>query len=509
MDSIQKQSIRSAVFISAGFLLGAVNILVLGAKLLSPAQFGLTRLITDLAITMATLCTLGSLPVIYKFFPFYKAHLPPEKNELPSITGMVCLGGFVIMCIIGYLGRGLIIQKFASKSPLFVQYSYMIYPFALFYLAFLWMEGFAWSFKKGPLSNALRELGPRVLFAVAVILLILQVISFSTFIVLFAFSYLLPAAILFTKLRQTGGFRFTTSTSRLTHRLKKKMINFGLFVFGAQFLNLVSKTIDTVIISSVSKGGLADAAVFTLATYVVTTMEIPQRSITAVTIPVLSEAWRNKNLNSIRNIYRKSVANLLVIGLAMFCLLLLNVHNLAVFLGKNYAGIETTVFFLGISKLIDLGTGANTQIISTSNFWKADFITNVIYTIVALPLNYILISKYGFNGAAYSMLIAMVFYNAMRFGFLWYKFKLQPYTWKELLAAAYAAIAWFVTHLVPRLDHIIAHHTIAGIVMDTVVRTLIFCAIFFPAVYYTGVSQEVNAMIKKYVLKLQTALRLR
>ena len=181
----------------------------------------------------------------------------------------------------------------------------------------------------------------------------------------------------------------------------------------------------------------------------------------------------------------------------MFCLILLNVHNLAIFLGKDYKGIEMVVFFLGLSKLIDLGTGANTQIIATSNYWKVDFTTNVIYTIVALPLNYILISHFGLMGAAYSTLIAIGFYNAMRFGFLWIKFGLQPYTRKDVLAIVYAATAALACYYIPDASNIF---------IDTFVRTTVFCLLFFPAVYFTGVSSEVNQLIKKYALSIKNII---
>ncbi|HTL10661.1 MAG TPA: polysaccharide biosynthesis C-terminal domain-containing protein [Chitinophagaceae bacterium] len=495
MGIIQKQSIRSTIGISIGFAIGAFNMLVLAPKVLSTEQLGLTRLITDLGITLATLCTFGSLPVIYKFFPFYKSHLPPKKNELPFLTLSVCCAGFIIMCTAGYVFRGLIIQKFSAKSPLFVQYSYFVYPFCLFYLLFLWLESFSWSYKKGVLSNTLREMAPRVLFSVLLLLMAFRVISLQVFLVAFALSYLLPAVVLFRNLQQTGEFTFTRVISSLTRRLKGKMINFGLFLFGAQFLNLLSKTADTFIISS--KAGLAYTAVFTIATYVVTLMEIPQRSITSISIPVLSESWKNKDLGSIKNIYTKSVANLLIIGLSMFCLILLNVHNLASYLGRDYKGIEMVVFFLGLSKLIDLGTGANAQIIATSNYWKVDFTTNVLYTIIALPLNYVLISHFGLMGAAYSTLIAISFYNAMRFGFLWIKFGLQPYTGKDLLAIIYAAAAAFACYYIPHLSNIF---------LDAFIRTMAFCALFFPAVYFTGVSAEVNELMKKYVISVKNII---
>ena len=497
MGIIQRQSIRSTIGISAGFLIGAFNLLVLAPKFLTTEQLGLTRLITDLGITLATLCTLGSLPVIYKFYPFYNAHLPARKNDLPSITLVICCIGFAVMCSGGFFIKQEIIRKFSAKSPLFVSFSYLVYPFSLFYLLFLWLESFGWSFKKGVTSNLLREMGPRILFTVLLVLLVTGVISLRIFLLLFSLSYAFPAIALLAILSRTGRFTFAGTVSTLTLRLKSKMVSFGLFVFGAQFLNLLSRTADTFIISSKAARGLSDTAVFTIATYVVTLMEIPQRSITAISIPVLAESWKNKDLARISSIYTKSVTNLLIIGLSMFCLVLLNVHNLAVYLGKDYKGIEMVVFFLGVSKLVDLGTGANSQIISTSNYWKVDFTTNVIYTIIALPLNYVLISIYGLMGAAYSTLIAIVFYNGMRFGFLWIKFGLQPYRPKDLVALVLAAVAGAAGYLLPRLSNIF---------LDAGARSLVFSGLFFPAIYIAGISDEVNALLKKYTLLVKDIL---
>jgi O-antigen/teichoic acid export membrane protein len=280
----------------------------------------------------------------------------------------------------------------------------------------------------------------------------------------------------------------------VTRRLKGKMINFGLFLFGAQFLNLLSRTVDTFIISSKAPGGLMDTAVFTLATYVVAVMEVPQRSMNAITVPILAESWRSKDMKNITHIYTQSVTNLLIIGLVIFLLTLLNIHNLAIFLGKDYTGIESVVFFLGIGKLIDLGTGANAQIIGTSNYWKVDFTTNVIYTIMALPLNYVLISKWGLMGAAYSTLISLSFYNLMRYVFLWYTFGLQPYTWKHLLVFLLAFVAAYVAWIIPRFH---------SVVIDTVLRTSVFSSLFFPILYFSKLSPDANRFVDKYAGQLR------
>ncbi len=464
--------------------------IVLSPRLLTTEQLGLTRLLLDTGSTLAYLCTFGCLPIIYKFFPFYRSYLPARKNDLPFITLIVCLVGFVIVSIIGISMKDIIVRKFSERSPLFVEYSYLVYPLTFFMLIYSWLEAFAWSFRKGVVSNALRETLVRLVFTVLIILLAAQIIGTDQFLQLFSASYLLPVIFLFIVLRKTGGFGFYSTPSTVTRRMKGKMINFGLFLFGAQFLNLLSRTVDTFILSAKSDRGLTDTAVFTIATYVITIMEIPQRSMNSITIPVLAEAWKNKDLQHINQVYTKSVANLLVIGLMIFSLTILNVHNLATFLGSDYKGIEWVIFLLVIGKLIDLGTGSNSQVIGTSNYWKVDFITNVIYTLLALPLNYILISHYGLIGAAYSTLLSLTFYNLMRFGFLWYKFGLQPYTWKDLQAVLLAALVIPVVYFLPNAS---------SIYLDAAIRTTVFCLLFVPAIYFLKVSVEINQLIEKYI----------
>src|SRR5690606_24520850 len=194
-----------------------------------------------------------------------------------------------------------------------------------------------------------------------------------------------------------------TPISSVTRRLKGRMINFGLFVFGAQFFHVLSRTNDTFLIFGIK--GLAETAVFAIASYVIAVLEIPQRSLNAISTPVLAEAWKNNDLSSIENIYKKSVANLLLIGLGLFGLIFLNIHNLSAFLGTGYENITLIVFIMGMAKVLDLGTGINAIIIGTSNYWKFDFYTNIAYTLLSIPLNFVLIKAYGLEGLAFSMLI--------------------------------------------------------------------------------------------------------
>ena len=112
-------------------------------------------------------------------------------------------------------------------------------------------------------------------------------------------------------------------------------------------------------------------------------------------------------------------------------------------------------FILGLAKLIDLGTGVNSQIIGTSNYWKFDFFTNLFYIILSLPLNYYLIKNYGLEGLAFSNLVALTLYNSIRFGFLYNKFKLQPYTWRHGLFLISTISLMLLVHSLPLADNFV------------------------------------------------------
>jgi O-antigen/teichoic acid export membrane protein len=164
----------------------------------------------------------------------------------------------------------------------------------------------------------------------------------------------------------------------------------------------------------------------------------------------------------------------------------------------DYSIITQIVLFMGLARVIDLGTGINSQIIATSNFWKFDFYTNILYTLIALPLNFILIKKFGILGLAYANLISLSVYNLVRYAFLYYKFGLQPYTTKSLLTLVIAAISFFIAWLIPLDLHWL---------ISIIIRTSVFCVFFIPLIYFSNVAPEIKDVTNKMLMNLRNVLR--
>ena len=487
MGIIQKQGLKSSLFIMIGFVIGAINLLVLFPLFFSKSDQGLVRAMIDIGATLSIFCTLGTLPVVYKFYPFYNQYLGPKKNELPFITLLVNLIGFGLILIIGWQEKDFILRKL-GKSPDLALYFNYVYPYTFFILLFFWLEGFAWGLRKGVVTNFLKETVVRILTTILILAFGFKYISFPTFIALFSGIYLIPTLILISTLIQTKEWSIKNfKISSVTRRLRGRMINFALFVFAGQFFSLLARTNDTFLIFGLR--GLSDTGIFAIATYVSAILEIPQRSLNSITIPVLAESWKNKDMANIKHIYHKSVSNLLAIGLLLFGLIWLNIENLVAFLnwishkqGGGYDALTKLIFILGLAKLIDLGTGVNSQIIGTSNYWKFDFYTNLFYIILSLPLNYFLIKNYGLEGLAFSNLVALTLYNSVRFGFLNRKFNLQPYTWRHGIFLVASIILMLLIHQLPTYNNII---------VNILIQSLSFGLAFYALAYWINPAPEI------------------
>ena len=435
MAGIRKQTIQSSIIVYFGFGVGALNMYLYSMHgSFNTDQFGLTRLFIDFAQNIFAFASLGTIPVLYKFYPYYKDNLPDKKNDLLTWVLVASLVGFVIITLTGIVFQPFVVRKFAERSPLFLDFYYLIYPFSLGYLFFAILEGYSWALQKTVVTNALKETIIRIITTAFILLYYFKLINFTQFMYLFSALYLIIAGLLVIYLWRMHQFHITFTVSRVTKKFVKKMIGLQFFVFGGICLNAVAITISGILIAS--KIGLTATAVYSLAAYVANLIEIPQRSLTSISTGVLSRAWKDKNFAQINHVYHRSSINMLLLSLFVFGNVWLNVaQGISILNIQNeYAAGLSVVFILGIAKIIDAGTGVNSVIIVTSTLWKFEFWSGIILLSLRIPLAYIFIQKYGIIGPAYAELISQVVYNFIRFEFLRRKFRMQPFNTETLYA---------------------------------------------------------------------------
>lgn len=491
MGIVRKQSIQSSVVIYIGFIVGALNTLVLFPRYFTPEEYGLTRLIIDSCLTLSTLCTLGIVPVINKFFPFYRDYLKPKRNDLPFITLLFCLAGYGLFVIASFVFKDFIIRKFGGNSPLFIRHYNLLYPFTFFMMMFSVLESFCWGMKKTVISNFLKEAGIRVITTLLIAGMISGLFGFTGFINLYGFLYAIPALILFFYLGSGRELFIHPAVSKVTRRLCKRMLSFSGYVFSANIFSVLARTADIIFIAGLS--GLSNAGVYSIGLYVAMLLDVPQRSMAAITTPLLAAAWKDKDLGKISSLYKKSSITLLVAGLFIFGIICINIDDLVKFLPAGFAEVKYIFYVLGIAKLVDLGTGVNNQVIQTSNFWKFDFVCNILLVCLILPLNYFLIKRYGMIGAAFANLVSLFVFNLVRYLFIWMKFRLQPFSGKTILLLCIAGGLIFIARLIPHAGNIY---------LDAIIRGAVFVILFGSLVLSLKISQDTSEGFSLVMKKL-------
>jgi O-antigen/teichoic acid export membrane protein len=473
MSQIRRQSIISTIIIFIGFAIGFFNNLFFTKpNWFSPDQYGLTRSFFDFSQIIYAYSFLGLSTVIYKFTPYYRAHLKDEENDLLSWALLFSVIGFLLFLAGGIIFKSFFEQKFSLNSKMLVDYYYWIYPFGFSLLIFTILESYCWSIKRTVISNFLRETVLRLLTSALILLFIFKIISYDTFIKLFACLYGILVLILFIYLKQKNQLHLTFKVSKVTRRFKKKMLVFGLFVFAGVAISTTASLFDSLTISS--KIGQAAIGIFAFSTYISNIIQVPQRSIVAISIPVLAEAWREKKYDVIDKLYKRSSINLLLISLFLFGNIWLCYTDgiKALQLNPVFLQGKLVVLFFGLKLIVDMGTGVNGQIIGTSNFWRFEFLTGIILLLLIVPLNFFLISKIGIVGAGISNLVAYTIYNIIRLIFLWKKFKMQPFSIKTLWAILMALVLYVITYLM--LQHITGW---AGIFCKGILYSSLFIAV--------------------------------
>ena len=499
MSTIRRQSILSSGIIYLGFALGFLNTYLFTRQGgFTQSDYGLYGTFMAIANIISSFANLGMQAYIYRFYPYYQDNLKVRDNDMMGWAFVTSLLGFIMVLAAGYIFKGLVVRKFSEHSPDFVKYYAWVFPMGFGLTMYSILEAYAWQLKKSVLTNFLREMLFKLVTSVLAIFFFLGVIrNFDLFIKLFALTYILLAIILLVILIRSGEFHLTLRISRVTKKFYKKIMLLSSFVWGGSLIQNISFVFDTIVISAVIPNGLAWAGIFSLAQNIASLIQAPQRGIIAAATWHLSRAWKDKDYDKIGRIYQRSSINQLIFASGIFVLIWINfmdgVKNFH--LQPAYEQAKPVFLFLGLWRIVDMGTGVNSQIIGTSKFWRFEFLTGLILLTITLPLNYVLAKKLGVVGPAIATLTSYIIYNGIRYLFLYKKFGMQPFNYKSGLTLGLALTGFYFSTIL--FNHI--HGFLA-----MTLRSLLFLIIYIGGTLLFKLSPDVvpvwNTLKKKLTI---------
>jgi O-antigen/teichoic acid export membrane protein len=171
---------------------------------------------------------------------------------------------------------------------------------------------------------------------------------------------------------------------------------------------------------------------------------------------LIAKSFEFERIDEVKKIYKQSSINQLILGCFVFLLVILNLDNIYQIMpaGETYKSGATVVLLIGLSKLIDMGFGVNSEIIVSSKLYKVNIYFVLILAVLTVSLNIWLIPIYGLTGAAFASLLAVLIFNLLKLIFIWSYLKFQPFSLHTLSVIGITLSCYFIAQFVPILENV-------------------------------------------------------
>lgn len=491
MGIIIKQSIKGAVWSYLGVGVGFLTTAYLYPNYLTPEIVGLFALLLAWSNLFAQFSSLGFHGVTARLFPRFRDK-ENGHNGFVFIAFVVMLTGFVLFLIVFWLIKPWLVESNLEKSALFADYVNLLVPLTFLALLFTFLDGFNKMLYDAVLGALLTEFVQRVLILLLLLIYIFGWLTPNELILAYAGAIGLKGVFIFFYLLFRKKLNFKPQLNFVDQKLKREMLSVAVYSILAGIGGSIVFQIDKIIINQVM--GLSATGVYTIAFYFGTLVVIPSRTLLRISGTLIADAFKNNDLETIADIYRKSCINQFIIGAFLFGGIWINIDNILEILGPDYAGGKWVIFFIGLGYLIDMATGANGHIISYSKYYRMALWLLLTLVAIMVVLMFLLVPSWGIVGAAAAIALAFLCNNLMKFIFVKIKFGMQPFTLKFLTIVLVFAFSWGASFLVPQL----------ALIPDILIRSAVFSVVYFLLTYFLKISDDIVGLANRFFRRINS-----
>jgi O-antigen/teichoic acid export membrane protein len=489
MGIVIRQSIQTTIISYLGVALGYINLLYLFPMYFSAEQVGLVRAIQNAALLLAPLAQVGLGQVAIKYFPTYGQ----EKSRKARFLGLLLLAGLAgygVFLVLYLLFREPIHGLFLLRSPEVVAHFDLILLITLLLTLSGILEAWSRALLRVAAPNFVRDLLVRVFTTTLVVLFAVGYLSFAQVLSGLVVMYALALGVLWMYLRLAGEAPMAWPRAMVPAHQKKEMAVFAFYSLIGAGGSAILLNIDSLMVTSMV--GLAANGIYSIVFFIALVIEIPRRAITQVATTLISRYWKENDVVSIDDLYKKTSLHQMIIGGLLLLGIVFNLENLFQFVpnGEVYRAGYWVVVIIGVGKWLDMTAGNNGEIIVMSVRYRAHLFISGVFALVTIGANWLLIPHWGINGAAIGSAFALVMYNLAKGAYLWIHFRLWPFSMKSLGVLLITGVTALAQYFLPTMAHPLA---------DLVVRSLLIATIYGGLILGFGVSQEVNELVRRVI----------
>jgi len=486
MGIVQKESIKLTVVFYLGSVLGYLNRVIFFANFFTTTQVGLAGVLINVAMLYAQFATIGIPSISNRFFPFFN-NKEKRHHGFFFWSNVFIFAGFLLCTLLFLLFKPLIIRQYIDNSPLIVDYYYYLIPLALAFVYFQFFEAYLRSLLKTVVPTFLNEVFAKLLVTVCIALYALKWINFQQFVIIYVLCNFLISFILLVYIIYLKQFFMLPEKSRMYKRLLKPILMYGSFTVLSILGSGILFNIDSLMIAAKLNLGLT--GIYSTIFLMTTALALPYRSIQKITYPLVGRFWKNRDMKAVADLYSKTTLVMMIIGGGLMVLMWGNINSIFMVIPKEYSVARYSFILLCIGRYADMITGLNGIITLTSKKYKYDLYFLLLLVIIVVILNFILIPIFGITGAAWAAMISLVSYNFLRLAFVWYNFKMQPFTLNCVWILLITIGTLLLVHFIPFL-----YNKYISICINSAIIVIIYGG----SILLFKFSPEINAMAYKY-----------
>lgn len=485
MGIVFRQSVKTTIVTFTGAGLGALVALV-SPMLMEKAELGLINSITYLAATVQLLVMVGTSALVAVYTQRY-APDDERRKALLSIGLLVTTISSIIFAIAFLLFKGPIIGMYNTADQALISEYYHYIPFVVLFMALgNIIEHYLIANMKVAQPAFAKEIVLRLVNLSLLGFIYAGYLEFGQYIIGNVFMYIVPLTLFIFFALRVQGFGITRNLKVFTRAEYKDMLHFSWYhLLVGSTLTLLGY-IDTLMIAPLDSSGLSASAVYAIAVFVTSFMFMPYRAMATASSPILNEAYINKDMSKVRDLFARAGVNIFIAGTGMFVLIAVNLDNLVAILPAGYEAVKYLVLILMLGKLADMATGLNNELISISKHYKFNFRLSALLLAAVIGLDRVFIPMYGIYGAAWVASGTLIIFNLIKMAFLYKKLNLKPFTSKTWLIPVAGAIAGLAGYLWPFL---------INPYIDAVTRTFVVVISYITALLLLKPSPDLNSYL--------------
>ncbi len=490
MGIVAKQGGWNLAILLAGFGMGAITTMFIFPKVFpdgdAAKDWGVIQLMLSYAVIGGEFLSLGSARAAI----FFHARSADRESRSVLNSYLWILPGIILAVF------SIVFSFFPEVFDLLIKDEYTVAQVQRYYLPLVVLfymtvyfnsaGGYAMALMQTVFQAFLTEIFIRIGVLVVVALFFFGWINFDGMIAGYVIVYTMRAVLQLVYLNKIAysGIRWNLAFSKKI----VPQLRYGIYAVLDSGAALLVNRLDMVMIGAFMEA--QHIAFYSIALFIAMIVQLPSRALIPISAAVLSKAWSENDMKTIHSVYFKTSLNLFITGGVILMVIWFSLDNVLAQMPEDYRDIHYIFLYLALAKWVHMAFGINGGILLTSPNYRVSFYLNLFLLIITFITNYLLIPVMGAPGAALSTLISVFVFNILRFGYLLYRYQMQPFRKKHLYSAIILGVGWVAGTFIPIPEDL-------PNLVSALVRSIVILTITGVPLYVFGISQELNAVVKK------------